>query len=981
MSPDLTDDEEPESDGTFAAGDKIVDRYELLRQLGSGTYGVVWEARDHSTDRAVAVKLLREGGDLMNARAQLEAAALKHGLPGVVGLLDDGEYKGQAFFVMELVHGRPFPGADPPQRWEDIAPVFVALLETLGRVHSAFVIHRDLKPTNVLVTSDGHVRLLDFGAAYRFTAGSDESIDRLELLGTPAYMAPEQVRHQAISERTDLYALGVMLYEALAGRLPHDGKTPGLLLANRLMKPPLPLLDVAPNVPPNVARLIERMLAVEPSQRPSSAFEVLATLRGEKAVEESDYLWLGSRARFDLVLRAARGGRSVDVVGPHGSGRTRWLMGVEELVSDARRIHWIRPPRSADPAAFESLSALIHAVRGASDPARLAPDEIADAVRSAIARGDLLLADDFERLDPSSRELLERARSSGGVVRALLDPGNSKRISPLDASGSEAVDVSADDLRVTIAPLEEIDLRALFAGPDRLLHLREDAARILYQRAGGLPSRVVNEVNAWISLGIARRSFNLLVVARDGLDRLAAGAIVAAPQGDKGAWSEGLRRDAHADVAKDLPPGQEGRLLHLLLSGADTRESRLAIAREAIAVAENLLRVGHLGAAVAAIETGLRPVREAGAFADNEKGELFALWLDAALQEGSPRAVYPLLHALFRAEPWPDAEAIGAIAQVLKVEKLDSSRALDLARAIPPQSDARLERLRVCALMHAVHLRRDDAEEERVLDELAVASGARDPEIAARIDTLRGRLRYRQSRFREAAALHESAARSGPTLHRLAAKTAGAWALIEAFELDRARALATEAKELAAERRHSGHEASATWTLRAIDYRLRAWGPPDMELVGAVSRAAGRHIQGAILFTEAAFAFRARQEKTVTLATESYERLSAIDEPRGSLLMRCLLVAVGQPVTLAEAAALQGRALEIEGAGIGIQALGLLAMGGIPPTPEMTNARLATLTAPIPERHFATPMDVLSVEESLQAIAASRRLTHRGSTP
>src|SRR5262249_3589011 len=142
--------------------------------------------------------------------------------------------------------------------WEDIAGVTVALLETLARVHASFIVHRDLKPENVLVTRSGEVRLLDFGIAYR-SGSADESVDRrMEVgqpLGTLAYMAPEQVQARPVTERSDLYALGVMLYQALAGQLPHGGLAPARLLFMKVNRPPQPLRSVAPLVPEPVADL------------------------------------------------------------------------------------------------------------------------------------------------------------------------------------------------------------------------------------------------------------------------------------------------------------------------------------------------------------------------------------------------------------------------------------------------------------------------------------------------------------------------------------------------------------------------------------------------------------------------------------------------------------------------------------------------------------------------------------------------------
>jgi hypothetical protein len=1022
---DFEDDDEPPRHGE---GSLIVQRYRLVRVLGSGSFGEVWEAVDIHTGRAVAVKLLFSHVGLPHARAQLEVAALRQALPGVVELLDDGSEGEQAFLVFERVPGSHFPGIAPPCSWEDIAPVVVSLLETLGRVHAAFIVHRDLKPANVLVTPDRQVRLLDFGTAYRVSAGAQESIDKTEVLGTALYMAPEQILLQPITERTDLYALGVMLYEALAGRLPHEGKTPGLVLHARLKKPHVPLEVAAPGVPPHIARLVDRMLSLSPADRPASAFEVLSSLRGEKAMEDAAFLWLGSRAGFDSVVSAVRKGQSVDIVGPRGSGRTRWLEGVRELTSGSRRVHWIKPlPRGERaPLPFEGLTPMLgEAMSAGADgsPAMEPPVTEAAAlarVRAALEAGDVLLADDFARLDPGSQRVIASARPFGAVVRALEAP-------PED--GGDVVHVQ---------PLGEADLRSLFAGPDRLLHLQEDAARLLHQRTMGLPARVVREVTTWLRLGIARRSLNFLIVSRDALDRLAAGVLPMSPPADdsdalrdlperaldvlvwtslawphtepallqeasqlpaaeldsalatllarglvrslpdgrvaplvaleRGPWSEARLRAAHAAIAGALPPSASRRILHLILAGATRPEARLAIAREAAALAERLIPLGRLGTAVASIEGGLRAVRDMGPLAEKERAVLFRLWAEAAFEEDTPRAADPLLSALYRADPWPERPVIETLARALKVEEHTSPRALDLAREVPPQADSRLERLRVLVLLQAARLQRDEAMEERLHDELASSAAAADPEVAARIDHMRGRLRYQQSRFLEAAALQERAALTGPALHRIAAKNAGAWALMEAFELDRALDLASEALALATEHRHAVHEAAAIWAIRTIAFRKGVSQTPDLHLATAAEFLARRHWQGSILFAEAVIAFRAGHPEALALARRSHDLFAAIDQQRGALLMRCLLVALGQRAEPSELEALHRKALALKGSGLSLQALALLAMGGQFLSAAVPEDEIGSLAREVPEQHWGSPTDILSVNESLEAI-------------
>lgn len=967
------EDEEPQ----FAAGSVIAGRYRLIEVLGRGSFGAVWSATDLVTGRLVAVKLLFSNIEVDLARGQLEVHALRQGLPGVVELLDDGREGDQAFVVMELASGRPFPGVPLPCSWADISEVVIALLETLGRVHAAFVVHRDLKPANVLVTHDKHVRLLDFGVAYRHGPLGRDTQDNLEIPGTPAYMAPEQLQRRPITERTDLYSLGLMLYEALSGKLPHvDGGTS--LLVARLNKPAPPLREVAPSVPENTARLIDRLLAIDPADRPASAFEVAAILRGEGAVEDPLFLWLGPRADFLSVLNTARAGRSVDVVGPRGSGRTRWLKGLREPLSQTFEVHWIEPTKR-DGGAAEPLRDLRATAESLGvDPEGEGVEQALTArLRAALSSGHALLVDDFAELDAGSRTILEALRAAGPVVRALVAQGRGGPESPQGRGGPESPPGEA----VRIPPLTEQDLRSLFAGPDRLLHLREDAARILHERTGGVPARVFREVAAWLRLGIARRTRNLIVIPRDALEQLDASVFSAAPPAldgvdrdrragkSPGAADHADARAAHAALAAKLSPGQKGRFSHLWLAGAHNDAARLSLGREAVALATRLLHEGRIGAAEAAIEGGLHALRGAGASAAEERAELFALWAEAALENGTPGSADRLLHALYKADPWSEKEVIEGLGRALKVESFRTSRAFDLAQAIPPQASPRLERLRVRTLMNAMRLRLDDAAEEELLQDLLASSAARDEEMAARIRSALGRVRYRQGRFLEAAELHEAAARSGRPLDRVADKNAGAWALFEAFDFERAASLAAEALALAESHRHAGHEAAAAWTLRSIAYRRGVAGGPDMDLANAARYAVGRQVQGVILCTEAAAAYRAGHPDALSLALRSHDLLAAIGQPRGALLARCLAVAIGAAPEEGEIDALAQRALSVDGAGIGLQALALLRRGGHS-LPGGQASRIAALAAEVPRESWGIPMDILSVDECLEALRA-----------
>lgn len=257
------------------------ERFELQEELGRGAVGVVWRALDTSSEQEVALKLLLRAGDEVQSRRFLRegelAASIQH--PGVCRLVDSGRWKGRLFLAYELVGSAKtlhdvFPHARVRRRVELVRDT----AEALGAAHAAGVVHRDVKPANVLVDVAGQVRVTDFGAA------SGESLEALTatgtLVGTPAYMAPEQMSGEraAIGPATDVWALGVMLYECLTETSPFSAET--LVGFMRLVRSAefAPVPKVAPDVHPEVVAICHRALSLSPSDRYSEAGEMAAAL-------------------------------------------------------------------------------------------------------------------------------------------------------------------------------------------------------------------------------------------------------------------------------------------------------------------------------------------------------------------------------------------------------------------------------------------------------------------------------------------------------------------------------------------------------------------------------------------------------------------------------------------------------------------------------------------------------------------------------
>ena len=243
-------------------GRVLASRWRLLAEIGRGGQGVVWRADDAVTRRHVAVKLVRGLSRSVRQQVRREAAALRWlRLPGVVRLLDDGEDGEDVWLAMEYVRGAPFPGRPRSRTWEAIEPAALGLFEALGRIHGAGVIHGDLKPHNVLVGSSGTVTVLDLGLSA--ARGEEPPASRAPVGFTLGYVAPECLSRSRRDVRSDLFAAGVLLFEALTGRRPDEEPRRSAALAR---------------VPPRIRRVIHRLLAPDPRSRPSSAVDVLQAL-------------------------------------------------------------------------------------------------------------------------------------------------------------------------------------------------------------------------------------------------------------------------------------------------------------------------------------------------------------------------------------------------------------------------------------------------------------------------------------------------------------------------------------------------------------------------------------------------------------------------------------------------------------------------------------------------------------------------------
>ena len=261
--------------------------YKVEKQIGKGGMGVVYQAVHVKSGQTVAVKVVSLAvGDSPKFRRRFEAeieTLMKLDHPNIVKLIGYGEERGQLFYSMDLVEGWTLQEKLRKVRkltWEDALTLGIDICSALKHAHDSGVIHRDLKPANLLLSPDDHLKLTDFGIAKLF--GSSEQTAAGAVLGTADYMAPEQAESGAVSPRTDLYALGSVLYTCLAGRSPFGGRQLTAVLQSLKHDPPPPLDLINPDIPLEIVEIINELLAKDPKFRPPTA---LATGNRLKALQ------------------------------------------------------------------------------------------------------------------------------------------------------------------------------------------------------------------------------------------------------------------------------------------------------------------------------------------------------------------------------------------------------------------------------------------------------------------------------------------------------------------------------------------------------------------------------------------------------------------------------------------------------------------------------------------------------------------------
>jgi TolB-like protein/Flp pilus assembly protein TadD/tRNA A-37 threonylcarbamoyl transferase component Bud32 len=285
--------------------DQLISHYRLIEQIGAGGMGIVWKALDTKLNRPVAIKILPpeltadEERRLRFQREAQTAAALSH--PNVAVIHEVGEHEGIPFLVMELLTGKTLREVVrnrrlPLKEWLDYA---LPIANGLAHAHKSGIVHRDLKSSNVMITEEQHVKLLDFGLAKllepesvpepadadvhsRLDTISRELTRAGKVLGTVAYMSPEQARGQPVDHRSDIFSFGVLLYEMATGSLPFQGDSDVESLNATLTREPRRLSEIVEDVPAEVARIVAKAMEKEPGRRYQHADDIVTDFRNLK---------------------------------------------------------------------------------------------------------------------------------------------------------------------------------------------------------------------------------------------------------------------------------------------------------------------------------------------------------------------------------------------------------------------------------------------------------------------------------------------------------------------------------------------------------------------------------------------------------------------------------------------------------------------------------------------------------------------------
>ena len=500
-----TIDAKPPAHAALALGPGVkVEQYELIRELGKGGMGQVFLARDNKLGRRVAIKFLAAKNKQHAERFLVEArATARCSHENIVIIHEVDEHAGVPYMVLEYVEGATLSQLARDKRMATgrVVELMVPVVRALAAAHAANIVHRDLKPDNILVTQAGTVKVLDFGIASVGEGGAQS------FAGTLPYMSPEQLGADTVDTRSDLWAIGIILYELLAGKHPLEPLSQGVLFAAAASADPMPsLADDAPGLPDRLVAVVARCLEKKKTARYASAHELLADLepllpnRRALAAEDSPYPGLTSFQESDAakffgrsqdvaaLVAKLRERPLVGVVGPSGVGKSSLLRaGVVPALKDAGE-SWetmiLRPGRYP----LTALASVLEGLRDSrdsdpimdADPAaklRAEPGTFGARLRARARRRRsqiLLFVDQLEELYTLVPDPAERAAFTACLTAAGDDAAGPLRV--VVSMRSDFLDRAAEDRRF----VEELTRGLIFLQPPNAAALEQALTQPLH---------------------------------------------------------------------------------------------------------------------------------------------------------------------------------------------------------------------------------------------------------------------------------------------------------------------------------------------------------------------------------------------------------------------------------------------------------------------------------------------------------------------
>jgi len=463
----------PPEPGRLSADSRLGSRYRIVRLLGQGGMGAVYLARDLELGRDVALKVVAPhlAGDpelLERFRREVQLSSeVTHA--NVLRVFDLGTADGVVFLTMQYIEGRTLADllrVERPLPVDRAVALFRQIGEGLDAAHERGVLHRDLKPDNVMVDVAGHAFLTDFGLA---TTGAVSRMTRAgAVLGTPHYMSPEQVKGQAVDARSEIFSLGVLLYEMLAGVLPYDGDTIFEVMMRRTRAPPRPVRELNDEVSPALQRVLDRCLAIDPRQRYGSVKELLADL--EAGAPRAGRPRLAGRPGWRRVAAAA--GLALGLAALAGGAWWQWSRGSGEPLQIAVADFVDKTGDSG----LEGLSSLLITSLEQSDRLEVLPrSRMRDVLR--LAGVDLV-----DRIDETMGRRLGKLAGVRALILATLH-----RFGEVYALEVSAVDPTTDKRLFAVTEQG----RGKESLPDMLDRVSDKVRRNLHDRSPAFRSKPV----------------------------------------------------------------------------------------------------------------------------------------------------------------------------------------------------------------------------------------------------------------------------------------------------------------------------------------------------------------------------------------------------------------------------------------------------------------------------------------------------------